>query len=108
MSSNTIFSAIGFPHTTELFLRLFEKAVFEVLLYRGPAQDGQQFADISRGLSQNLGIGKKFIAVYESGGPVQFVQQFQGMGDMRLRLALEKTLVAPWPRLVAVSTTNLA
>ena len=53
-------------------------------------------------------VEEQVIDVFQRHVRADLVEHFQRGGDVRLRLVLKKALVARWPRLDAVSTTNLA
>jgi len=85
-----------------------EQAVREVGLNRHPARRFQEFRQVLQLLLQQGGVREQPEGALEGHGTFQLVEQLQRMGDVRLRLALEESLVAALARLVAVSTTNLA
>ena len=87
--------ADGFPHTAKLFIRLVEKAVYEVLMNRqrgaGWSADSPDFPILPQPAACRMSNSK---TSGQRDGLLQFKKQFERVGNMRLRLAFEKSFVA--------------
>ena len=86
--------ADGFTDAAKLFSRLGEETVEKVCVDGGSPWGFEKIFEISHFFFEQIGIGQQFIGVEQGHGSAQFKEHFERVGNMRLRLAFEKTFVA--------------
>src|SRR5438128_4795461 len=82
-----------FPDPAELFFGLVNKPVGEVLYQPGAGRCKEQFAQVVQSALKLLGVGENSKSAGQGDRPTQFKKQFEGVGNVGLRLAFEESLV---------------
>lgn len=85
--------ADGLADTTELFIGLSEETVGKVCMEGGAPGCLQQILEVLHLLLQQVAAGQYLVRADQRNRAVQLEQQFQRVGDVGLRLALEESLV---------------
>ena len=83
-----------FPDPAELFFGLVNKPVGEVLYQPSAGRCKEQLTQVVQSALKLLGVGEKSKSAGQGDRPTQFKKQFEGVGNVGLRLALEESLVA--------------
>ena len=82
-----------FPDPAELFFGLINKTVGKVLYQPGTCRCEEQLTQVVQSALKLLGVGEKSKSAGQGDRPTQFKKQFEGVGNVGLRLAFEESLV---------------